>query len=805
MPSSRAVLAGLSFAAALIASGSIPARAQTTVWVGPCSGTGTGTQADPYCKIQTAICNIKATGGTINVMPGTYHEALRVDANIQIISTDGPSVTTLDATGRPCPTTDFCTLGTEPNCSAVYFPSAAGTTSRIEGFHITNVGGGKDQPNTTILSKIGAGILVYGSSPTITRNEIVGNSLSSPIYHNYYGAGIYVDGFPATPPQPIITKNLIQGNTADPGSGQNASNQSYGFGGGIFCGYNSAATITGNTIKGNVAGSTSASNQLGYGGGIMMYSRVSAVDTTITGNLISGNNAADYGSGIAFCEFIPTSGPTQPSRATFADNIVDANPGAYGAGLGTDTTRAKIYNNTFNGNNATFQGGAIYFGVAANTVDVPELVNNLVTSNQVGTGGVGGGIFVAAGTNPTVRDNDLWANTPTNVGGAKSDADYIGVNGGVSVDPIYVAPGASPPDYHLQSTSPVIDVGDNSVATATDYDGAPRIQDADYNGVATIDMGAYEFSPDFDGDGIPDWEDPDMDNDGVPNAQDCAPLDKAISQLPTAVANSLKLNKSASIATLRWLHAYQAPAYNVYRGTFGGGAPFAYNETCFDTENAARTVDDGAVPTSGSGFYYIVSSRNACGESTATGNHSPPLACTTASRNSDGDTFKDLGDNCPLTTNVNQNDVDADSVGDACDNCPSVANIDQADSDGDGLGDACDCKPFDPSAGVPAAEITGVVLAKGPSTSLTWTPLGAGTVGYDVAGGLVSLLRANGSSTDAGCLASGLTASSWSDTRPDPPSENGYYYLVCGIDACGAGTYGAATGGAERVPGTPCP
>ena len=232
--------------------GFLPARTQSTVWVGPCTGTGTGTQADPYCKIQTAICNIKTTGGTIHVLPGSYHEAIRVTANISIISTDGPAVTTLDATGKPCPTSDFCTIGAQPNCSAVYFPSAAGSTSRIEGIHITNTGGGIDQP--TDLAKIGAGILVFGSSPTITRNEIVGNTISSPTYKLFYGGGIYIQGSnPAVPPRPVITKNLIQGNVADPVNGSSASH-SDAYGGGIYVGFNASAVITGNTIKANRAG-----------------------------------------------------------------------------------------------------------------------------------------------------------------------------------------------------------------------------------------------------------------------------------------------------------------------------------------------------------------------------------------------------------------------------------------------------------------------------------------------------------------------------------------------------------------------
>jgi thrombospondin type 3 repeat protein len=689
----------------------LPARAQAEVWVDDCAGTGMGTFGDPYCKIQTAICNIKTTGGMIHVLPGTYHEAIRVTANISIVSTDGPAVTTLDATGRPCPTSDFCTIGAEPNCSAVYFPSAAGTTSRIEGIHITNTAGGKDQTDPSILGKIGAGILVYGSSPTITRNEIVGNTIGNTSYKVWYGGGIYINGGDENnPPRPVITNNLIQGNSADPPAGQTASKVTYGSGGGIYVGFNSAPIIKSNTIKTNVAGDASKVNQLGYGGGILIYSRVTVQDTTISGNLISDNSSSDYGAGIAMSGLPVSTGGTEPSRATIDNNIFDINGGIDGGALGTDTTRAKIYNNTFHNNNASLHGGAIYFGVTDNVGDVAEFVNNLVTSNQANAPlGVGGGLYVGAGTNPVVRDNDIWGNTPTNVAGSKTDASYIGVNGGVSFDPLYFDRNAVPPNYQLLAASPVIDVGDNTVAAAVDGAGAPRVQDGDYNGTATVDMGALEFSPDFDGDGTPDYLDADDDGDGVPDATDCAPLNRAISQLPDRVSNSLRMLKAGSVATLKWLHAYQAPTYNVYRGTFGGGVPFAYNESCFATENATRTVDDNEVPAPGTGFYYIIGSRNSCGESAAvTGliggaaqHHTPAPTCTTANRNSDGDSLRDVGDNCPLATNATQGDADGDSQGDACDNCPAIANVDQADTDGDGIGNACDTDADTDGDGVP--------------------------------------------------------------------------------------------------------
>ena len=85
---------------------------QQTVYVddNTCPGVGTGTQANPYCKIQDAICSIRATGGgTVLVNPGTYNEAIRMFAGVSVVSTDGPSVTTIDATGKTGVESSSCT------------------------------------------------------------------------------------------------------------------------------------------------------------------------------------------------------------------------------------------------------------------------------------------------------------------------------------------------------------------------------------------------------------------------------------------------------------------------------------------------------------------------------------------------------------------------------------------------------------------------------------------------------------------------------------------------------------------------
>ena len=131
------------------------AVAQQTLYVDAvnCPGPGSGTAANPYCKIQDAICYLKnnvPAGGTVLVRPGTYNEAIRVFAGISVVSTDGPAVTTINAAGKPCMLSN-CTPNTATtSCTAVQATSVGGVgptpADRIEGFHIT---GGKGYMWTT--------------------------------------------------------------------------------------------------------------------------------------------------------------------------------------------------------------------------------------------------------------------------------------------------------------------------------------------------------------------------------------------------------------------------------------------------------------------------------------------------------------------------------------------------------------------------------------------------------------------------------------------------------------------------------
>jgi len=84
---------------------------------------------------------------------------------------------------------------------------------------------------------------------------------------------------------------------------------------------------------------------------------------------------------------------------------------------------------------------------------------------------------------------------------ASVTASYCDIEGGwpgvgnIDVDPLFVDPCNG--DYRLLPGSPCIDAGDNAAAglPETDLSGRARTIDGDCNGVATVDMGAYEFIP----------------------------------------------------------------------------------------------------------------------------------------------------------------------------------------------------------------------------------------------------------------------------------------------------------------------
>ncbi|HEX6851367.1 MAG TPA: thrombospondin type 3 repeat-containing protein [Candidatus Polarisedimenticolaceae bacterium] len=840
---------------AIAAAASLAASAQSTVWVddASCPAQGTGTQADPYCRIQDAICRHRNDPGgvLVRVLPGSYNEAVRLFAAVDLESTDGPAVTTINGTGKACIDVN-CAVSSVSPCSTVYLPS--GANGRVEGFRIVGGAGLRQTCDGGCDIQIGGGITILGSSPTITRNEIVGNVLapSSNQTISFYGAGIYIQGV-GTTAAPTITKNLIEGNVANPPAGTNPR-PSLAFGGGIYAGFQTSPVITENTITGNLVGDGS-DKQVAGGAGIAVYSGWSNTFATIRRNVIRGNIAADYAGGLLFGESNPDAQshpPVDPSRGIAESNLLVENEAYEGGALALSTSEATIRNNTIadniafeTGGNGGRGGGVMAYPPGTGATAQASLVNNLLTFNDAQPGttpSTGGALFVETGADPTIVFTDIHGNTPNNVGGSKTDGDYIGVASNVDLDPVYSSrtPGAR--DYHLLVSSPVIDVGSSVDAPTEDLDGVPVPQDGNETGPVGPDLGSYELPSDIDDDGSPDWIDLDDDADGVADLGDCAPTRRGVTTLPQRVGDDLHLDKTGG-GRLTWTRTAQGHAYNVYRGTLQ--SPWVYDESCFETESPDATADDATIPAPGQGFFYLVSAKNLCGESshgrTSQGvDRFPPVTCPPASRDSDVDAVPDLADNCPLAANPTQTDLDGDFVGDACDNCLSAANADQADPDGDARGNACDncdldanplqedfdldgfgdfcdgdddgdgapdaadCAPLDPSLAGPPSEVAGVLVDDLAGTTVAWGSLGA-SARYDVAGSDLAALRADGNAGAATCLADDVTATSWADPRPEPAPGDGFYYLVRAQNACGNGGYGNGSGGAPRSPLTGCP
>ncbi len=194
---------------------------------------------------------------------------------------------------------------------------------------------------------------------------------------------------------------------------------------------------------------------------------------------------------------------------------------------------------------------------------------------------------------------------------------------------------------------------------------------------------------DVDSDGLGDACDiDDDDSDGVGNGLDCAPFSSGVTAPPSELGATLKLSKRFG-PTLQWLRTLQGHTYNIYRGETPPFQPFVMDAVCLNAEQPNTGFIDNDPLASRAMFFYLVTAKNDCGESSA-GPGRPLTACGTINDDSDSDGTPDLQDNCAAAHDPALSDADNDFVGDACDNCLGTPNPEQADSDSDGVGDSCE-------------------------------------------------------------------------------------------------------------------
>jgi hypothetical protein len=138
----------------------------------------------------------------------------------------------------------------------------------------------------------------------------------------------------------------------------------------------------------------------------------------------------------------------------------------------------------------------------------------------------------------------------------------------------------------VQSASPCLDRGPDPAtftgAPCFDLDGGPRLKDHDGDGLARLDMGAYERS----------------------NA----------ALHPSEASNLRWMQGSATVLT--WDGAPGAIEYHIYRGAPSGlrTAPYAYFGTCRDDLDTVRTdlvLTDTQLPAISTGFFYLVTAEDA--------------------------------------------------------------------------------------------------------------------------------------------------------------------------------------------------
>lgn len=377
---------------------------------------------------------------------------------------------------------------------ALLFQSGTGAGTVVDGFRCT--GGGGQSFATPVAGRYGGGVVINGTSPTLRRLDITGNAVGG-ISEYGGGGGIFLNNSTAS-----LIDVAVHGNTAIFGAGIFVYGGSPTFsgceiydntpytgnftytpsGGGLYV-QDATVTLDGCRISGHTG--------LRQGGGIFGANFSGTTNLVLRDNEVYGNTASDKGGGLYF-----SGGSVSMRRDSFHDNgkaagatymtgggfmienatatldsvLSRANTAHSGAGGAVVTAgSATIRDSRFLGGAADFFGG----GLTLQGVTTGLLAGNTIASNSgvFGAGGVyvtgsgmtvqnnifafntGGASFAngfnASSSTVTFSCNDAFGNAGASYGGV---ADPTGTNGNIALDPLFCDVGAG--NYGLQNDSP---------------------------------------------------------------------------------------------------------------------------------------------------------------------------------------------------------------------------------------------------------------------------------------------------------------------------------------------------------------
>jgi len=321
--------------------------------------------------------------------------------------------------------------------------------------------------NQITYSGDGAAAYVYSDTAILTNNRFVGNILEE--YYSYGGGAIY-----------ITSTNSIE---VSNNTFQNNSITEYGDGGAAYIdSYQGKVTVSENQFVGN--GNINGD----YGGGLY----ISAENMVISNNLISGNSTQREGGGM----YLGVDDTVKIYNNIIVDNNVISDSYGYGGGgvyLGGShvVTTYILTNNTINGNSSSRSGGGLYFR-AWDDNSALALRNNIIWGNSAVD--YGNDIYINADGDGNLNNStiNLYNNDYQNeldgglyIIGGQGDLAYYSAN--IHSDPSFVDVPSG--DYHLSSSSPCRDAGDNIwvALIVTDFEGDDRIL------YTTVDIGADEY------------------------------------------------------------------------------------------------------------------------------------------------------------------------------------------------------------------------------------------------------------------------------------------------------------------------